>query len=352
MTKEEMRANYAPSTKKLDDVSLMLTFSFAVVIGLVVSIGIFFWLGLAAAIVAFFLTIILVAGGLLIYFFSDIQSVPESYVWIIQFLGAFKVVWAAGGHLYFSLFGWLTLRSEVYLGETTIDLYPDSNDLIDLDDTSCHFKAAVVIKVVNPLLATYNIKNYKEAVRERIAGLLRASLSKYTLDQANEEKHELDLGFVISGIRNNPDWKSQNFYLEVYNDWGVDLLKLIVEDLELSPEDIAQRQRKQNNEINRETAKADAEIKRIASTGEADAIRIIADAEKFRLEAEGKGIALQIDNLVKSGMSTEAATKLVNDRYKWSKIGDKALIIDNGGGNSTAGEGAKFGAGMEKGKTI
>ncbi|MEI7620703.1 MAG: hypothetical protein WCJ57_04005, partial [Candidatus Falkowbacteria bacterium] len=112
---------------------------------------------------------------------------------------------------------------------------------------------------------------------------------------------------------------------------------------------IAQRQRKQDNEINKDTANANKEIEIIASEGKARAIENIAKAKQIELAAEGFGIAEQIDVLVKTGMPIEAAREMIIDRYKWSKIGDKSLIIESGN-SSVAGDGAKFGAGMEKGK--
>ncbi|MEI7620799.1 MAG: SPFH domain-containing protein, partial [Candidatus Falkowbacteria bacterium] len=234
MTTDEMRSNYVPSTDKIDGISILLTIAFSAVIGLLPVIPIAYFFGFWFGLLAFILVAGLTAA---ILFTAKIQKVPESYVWIIEFFGGFKVVWSAGGHMYFSLFNWLEHRAEVYLGEKHIELFPDPNDLIDLEDTSCHFKASIVIKVVNPLLAIYNIDDYKTAVRGRVAGLLRSHLSKYTLDKANEEKHELDLGYIISGDKYSPDWKEKKFYTEVLDDWGVELLKLVVSDLELSPKD-------------------------------------------------------------------------------------------------------------------
>lgn len=351
MTTNEMRKKNFSSTDKIDGISIVLTIAFSAVIGLLSVIPIVYFFGFWFGLLAFILITALTLSLIFIHSFVNIQKVPEGYVWIIEFFGGFKVIWSAGGHMYFSLFNWLEHRAEVYLGEKHIELFPDPNDLIDLEDTSCHFKALIIIKVANPLLAIYNIDDYKFAVRGRVAGLLRSHLSKYTLDKANEEKHELDLGYIISGEKNDPNYKKKEFYTEILNDWGIELLKLVVSDLELSLKDITQRQRKQDNEINRETAKANKEIEVIASEGKAKAIENIATAKQFELAAEGFGIAEQIEALVKTGIPIEAAREMIIDRYKWGKIGDKSLIIE-GGNNSVAGDGAKFGAGMEKGKNI
>jgi len=351
MTTDEMRNKYVPSKERIDGVSVNLTVISSVIISALLSTLAFYFWGVWFGVLAILLGTVAVYFLFYAYFFATIQKVPESYEWIIEFWGGFYVVWAAGGHMYFPFFGWITHRDEIFLGEDEIELFPDPKDLIDLEDASCHFKAAIVTKVKNSILAVYNIDNYREAVRKRVAGLLRSQLSKYTLDQANEEKHELDLPFIISGSKTDPNWKDKPFYTEILNDWGVELLKLIVFDLELSPEDIAARRRKQEAAINEEVAKVNKSIKRIDAEGDAAAIKTVAEARQYELAQEGLGVEAQIKSLVASGMTVKAATALVTDRFKWSQIGDKSLIIDSGNGG-TAGEGAKFGAGLQKGKNI
>ena len=352
MTTEEMRTNHVPSKARFDGVSVNLTVIFSIIISVLASIPAFYFLGIWSGVLTILLGTIVLYLLFYTYFFATIQKVPESYEWIIEFMGGFYVVWAAGGHMYFPFFGWIAQREEIFLGEDEIELFPEPKDLIDLEDASCHFRAAIVYKVKNSLLAVYNIDDYKDAVRKRVAGLLRSHLSKYTLDKANEEKHELDLGFVISGSKNDPDWKSKPFYLEILDDWGVELLKLMVFDLELTAEDIAARRRKQEATINKEVAVINKDIKIINAEGDAEAIKKIAEAHLVELKNEGLGIQAQIEALVKiDKLTVEAATALVTDRFKWSQIGDKALIIDSGNGG-TAGEGAKFGAGMQKGSNL
>ncbi len=338
------------STKKLDAISIYLTIGVSVVVGLLAAIPFYFFLGAAYSLLGFILAMIVSAFIIFAYSFVNVQKVPENHVWLIEFWGGFHVIWAAGGHFYFPLFSWIEMREEIFLGEEEIELFPSQGDLIDLEDTSCHFDAYLVIKVKDPYLAVYNIANFKEAVRIQVAGLLRSHLSKSTLDQANEMKLELDLPRIISEAKDGKDWKATRFYINILEDWGVELCKMFVDDLDMSADDIAKRKQKQDAKIAEETAQNRKRVKIIEAEGEAEAIKLVAQAMQEKLQKEGLGVAQQIEALVKQGLTVEAATALVTDRFKWSQIGDKSLIIE--GSSGAAGEGAKFGAGMKKSNEI
>jgi len=347
--------NVRSSTKTLDFISILLTIGFSAAFGLLVSIPVFYFLGTAWGLLTILAGTILAAIAMFVYFVSTIQKVPHSHVWVIEYLGAFKVLWAAGGHMYFPFFSWLELREEVSLNEEVIELFPDKNDLVDMEDDSCHIKASVVGKVKFPLLAVYNIEDYKEAVRSRVAGLLRYHLSRYTIDQVNEDKRAINFDMVMiekpkgdsedQAQLTQPERNKTRFFSEVLNNWGFELSRLIVEDLELSPKTIKERERKQEAEINKDVATVNADIKAINVEAEAKARERLALADKEVLNKEGEGIAAQIKALIDAGVSAEEATQIVKDRFKWSEIGDKALIIDGGNG-SVAADGAKLGAGM------
>lgn len=348
MNKDDNKVEF--STKKLDAISIYLTIGLSVVVGLLAAIPLYFFFGTAYSLLGFILAVIALVLTIFAYMLANVQKVPENHVWLIEFWGGFHVMWAAGGHFYFPLFGWIEMREEIFLGEEEIELFPSKNDLIDLDDTSCHFDAFLVIKAHDPYLAVYNIANFKEAVRIQVAGLLRSYLSKYTLDQANEKKLELDLPYIISEAKDGKDWKETAFYTNILNDWGVELCKMFVDDLDMSADDIAKRKLKQDAKIAEETAQNKKRVKIIEAQGDAAAIKLVAEAMQTKLQKEGLGIAQQIEALVKQGLTVEAATALVTDRYKWSQIGDKSLIIDGNAG--AAGDGAKFGAGMKKSNEI
>lgn len=338
------------STKKLDAISIYLTIGVSVVVGLLAAIPFYFFLGAAYSLLGFILAMIVSAFIIFAYSFVNVQKVPENHVWLIEFWGGFHVIWAAGGHFYFPLFSWIEMREEIFLGEEEIELFPDKEDLVDLDDTSCHFNAYLVIKVKDPYLAVYSIANFKEAVRTQVAGLLRSHLSGYTLDKANQERKAVHLPSIISEDNDCDNWKEKEFYTNILNDWGVELHKLFIDDIDMEDDDIDKRKRKQDADIAQENAEKEKRIMIIKAEGEAAAIKLVAEAMQEKLQKEGLGVAQQIEALVKEGLTVEAATVLVTDRFKWSQIGDKSLIIE--GNSGAAGEGAKFGAGMKKSNEI
>ena len=297
------------------------------------------------------LGLLLSVGLSYFYCLLNIQEVPENYVWIMEFQGGFKVQWAAGGHMYFPLFNWFKHRSEIYLGERKIEIFPDSEDFIDMLDASCHFKAEVTIKVEFSVVATYNIDNYKEAVRSRVAGLMRHYFSKMTLNPANTEKGSLPAKNVIS--QNNQNASSivnpfnKYFFKEILDDWGVRILKIILDDIQTPAEDIALRKKLQALDVEKKLAIGNKDIAITKSEGDAKAIENIARAKRFELEQEGLGVEQQAEALMKiDGAAVPMVLTLINERYKYTMLQKGTLIIDNIGG-SIAGGGAKFGAGMK-----
>ncbi|MFA7702530.1 MAG: SPFH domain-containing protein [Patescibacteria group bacterium] len=323
-----------------------------------------FKLQLESALILFFSALITLAGITII---KGWESVPENEEWIIELNGKYMATWKAGLHISFPFGNLMVCRNMVSMMEIGYPLFTksegdDSKTEVDFHDVSAQLKSFVNFRVYDSLIATYAIDDYETASIRRIEGALRSTCGLYNLDEANMDKHLMDLPSVIihheevegvkgpgkvastlstkkrlaiiSGVRqlvvaNKKDYKNRPFYTEFLG-WGVEVKKLTVEDI-IIPERIqTAREGKLIAAERLEATIIENDITRKNAAAESDATisKAIGDSESVR--KTGKALADKIKALVDSaGLSPQEASEMIVAITKWESLSDKTVVLEN-----------------------
>lgn len=283
------------------------------------------------------------------------RQVPHMEEWIIEALGEYTgKPRKAGLTFVFPYFYLVRVRSQVYLGEQIMELYLDEKVTgkysgggdIEFKDGSASIIAKVFFILRDAKKATYNIADVFRGIEEKMDGALRSYLGQYTIDEATRLKVHFKKGVILNGIRCNEkgpesDALGEKTPAEQYmlNEWGAEITNIIITDIVL-PEEI-QKQR-----IKVLEAAKDAE----AAKSLAEKRKTLAEGEKVALGKEGEGFRKKIEEIVASGVAPTEAVTLLQKLELYKNIGQNAVIIESG--DTTAGAGAKFGAGFGKSSAV
>ncbi|MBL7058209.1 SPFH/Band 7/PHB domain protein [Patescibacteria group bacterium] len=284
---------------------------------------------------------------------KGIEMVPQNYHWPVEVVGQYYTTWKPGLHIGFPYLGFMIIAPAVYMGEAFIELYMDDGQpdqqgkgSVDFRDVSAPVEAVLYYQIVDSMKFTYDIQNALVALVERIDGMMRSYLGHYTLDEANVLKAQFDIIAIMSGekldattnqvtrysrIEDVPAWQ------QILNDWGIKVIRVSISDIVLSPAIQEIRHKRQIAQVQVEVA---IEEKKVIITQ--------AEAKKQALVLEGEGRKSQIKTLIgRDCLTGPQAAWLVGETIKWPNLGDKSLVLENGG-SSVMSLGAQFAAGVRQ----
>ena len=226
------------------------------------------------------------------------RIVPQQQAWVVQRLGKFHRLLEPGLSWVFPLTDIVAYRHS--LKEEVLDV-PEQM-AITQDNVSVTFDGIVYIKIVDPVAASYGIKNPVLSVTQLVQTTMRSEIGKIPLDQAFEERESLNarLVDVINAAAKH---------------WGIECLRYEIKDIKM-PEDIrkamevqmtAERQKRARileSEGQRQAQMNLAEgalVERInQAKGQAESVQMLA-------EASARGIMTIAEALNQSGGDRAAA---------------------------------------------
>lgn len=233
-------------------------------------------------------------------------------------------VWGPGLHfLWFPVKPFMYVRNKLNCADETIiatlgvnDGRPGGISPIEFTDSSAGVMIQIVLKVIDPLLATYAVDDYRKAAIDRIEANFRRFLSTMTLDDA------------IKDLESRGKLCRETFddVNEALAGWGVAITnpekEITILDFILSDKIIAERdkilQADKDREATIKAADANRQKKILDAQGDSEAIRLVreaegtGEAEKVHLLAEKLKMPPEdaINYLLKLGMlkTLEGAT--------------------------------------------
>lgn len=291
-------------------------------------------------------------------------TVPENHEMIVELNGEYMATWKSGLHIALSIFGLMKCRELIDMAETNYPLFfDDPEDKIDFHDASTKVKSSIHFRVIDSLKATYAIDDFVLSTAARLEGALRATCGLYNLDEANMDKHLMDLpaviiyyeevekmkaaGKVTKGLSNEERvklitdlnkivsterkrFKDRLFFTEISDGWGVEVTKLTVSDIEI-PEHI-QQAREKKLVASEEFEAAQIQKKTTVLNAEADAEATVkrAKGDAKSVELQGNALAKKINSLAKSGgITPQEAKEMIVELKKWESLGDKTVVLEN-----------------------
>ncbi len=153
-------------------------------------------------------------------FYFGAHIVPEQQVWIVQRLGKFKKRLEPGPNWIIPYIDFVAYRHS--LKEESIDV-PEQT-AITQDNVSVILDGLVYVKIIDPVAASYGVKNPLHALTQLVQTTMRSEIGKIPLDKTFEERESLNAKMV-----------------EAVNaaalSWGIRCLRYEIRDIKM-PEDI------------------------------------------------------------------------------------------------------------------
>ncbi|MDR3583698.1 MAG: SPFH/Band 7/PHB domain protein [Candidatus Pacebacteria bacterium] len=278
------------------------------------------------------------AGLLVIYITLVVRIVRPPERWVIEInlpweKTTIKDVWEPGFHfLYFPIKPIMYVRGMVYCADKTFtmtmgvdDGNPGDKSLVDFNDSASAVAVQIIMKVIDPIKATYNVDNYSKASLDLVEGAYRKIFASMTLDEA------------MSDLDRRSDMAKRVF--EDINasirEWGVALTnpdkELTILDFCLADDLLQQRQKKINAEKDAavQVTMAEASKKSTILTAEGQS-----QATILLQNAEGKGESEKIQLLISQlGLTKEQAIEYLLKLGMIDAVGGSTLIATSVDGN-------------------
>lgn len=262
---------------------------------------------------------------LLIGLVRCVRIVPQTYNWVIEFMGTYQVTWDSGLHLKWPLVQ--RIARKVSMKEQVEDFPPQP--VITKDNVTMQIDTVVYFNIFDPKLFAYGVENPLMALENLTATTLRNIVGDLELDETLTSRDSINM-------------KMQAALDPATDKWGIRVNRVELKNI-IPPRDIqdamekqmkAERQRRQTlleAEAHREasikraegdkaamvlTAQAESEAAITRARGEAESIRLVYDAQAAGMQqlsnvnvSEGAMLMKRLEALQKLGDGQ--ATKLV-----------------------------------------
>ena len=230
------------------------------------------WLIVFLGIVAFFIVVTL---------FKIARIVPNQWVYVIERLGKYKGSLEAGFHFLAPFVDRVAYKHS--LKEMAIDVPPQG--CITKDNISVEIDGVLYLRVVDPVKASYGIRNFQFAIIQLAQTTMRSEIGKIDLDVTFESREGIN-----SQIVNAVD--------EASDPWGIKVTRYEIKNIE-TPQtirDAMEKQMRAEREKREQIAISEgdkqAKINRAEGTKQ-EAIKN-SEGERIKRENEAKGQAAAI----------------------------------------------------------
>ena len=246
-----------------------------------------------------FLMVGIIAGIIVLAFIimSMFRIIPQSYVFVIERLGAYHRTIGTGPHFLVPILDEVSNR--INLREQVYDVPPQS--VITRDNVTIQIDTVIYYQITDPKLYTYGIVKPLTAIEKMTATTLRNIIGDLELDETLTSRETIN-----NRIRMNLD--------EVTDSWGIKVIRVEVQNI-VPPREIMDAMEKQ---MRAERERRELILK---AEGEKQSAILIAEGEKtstlLRAEAQMEStIAIaegEAQALERVYQAQAAGIKLIND---------------------------------------
>ncbi|MGG1515355.1 SPFH domain-containing protein [Paenibacillus oryzisoli] len=248
------------------------------------------------------LILIILVGVFLI---KGIRIVPQQTVAIVERVGKFHKTLNAGINIIIPLIDSIRSRHDLRIQQEKVP----SQSVITKDNVAIGVELATFYSVVDPKLATYGIANYVQGIHNIVASALRSTIGKMELDEilSNRDRIQAELRQALDNASEN--WgvridRVEILQLEIPIDIQTSMEKQMRAEREKRASILQAEGEKQATVLRAEAQQSavvlaaeaekrrqilDAEAKQksqeLEAMGRAEAIRLVANAERSRIEA-------------------------------------------------------------------
>ncbi|MGN0634421.1 MAG: SPFH domain-containing protein [Oscillospiraceae bacterium] len=231
---------------------------------------------------------------LVIVIIANIKVVPQSYVYVIERLGAYHASWGTGVHVTVPFID--KIAKKVNLKEQVIDFPPQ--DVITKDNVTMKIDTVIFFMITNAMQFTYGVERPIKAIENLTATTLRNIVGDLDLEATLTSRD-----YINGNITRELDTATDR--------WGIKVQRVELKNIIPPPEiqDSMEKQMKADRERREKVIQAEAEKKSqiLVAEGEKESKILRAQAEKEAkilqadaikqqkiLEAEGEAQAIEM----------------------------------------------------------
>jgi regulator of protease activity HflC (stomatin/prohibitin superfamily) len=222
---------------------------------------------------------------LLIALKLSIKIVPQSENWVVERLGKYDRTLQAGLQLIFPFLE--SVRYKVLIQE--MQLPPDPINAITHDNVSISIQLAILYRIVDASKTMYRIENLDLAIKTIVNGTVRSVIGKTDLDGVQSNRRHL-AGEIESELQH------------VADEWGIKLTRVEITEVDVDEETKNAMQIQLNAERKRrgtvteaegikQATQLQADARLYSAQKDAEAKKILADAEAYAVTAVSKAIS-------------------------------------------------------------
>jgi regulator of protease activity HflC (stomatin/prohibitin superfamily) len=225
--------------------------------------------------------LLVLAFFIILTIFKTARVVPNQWVYLVERLGKYNKSLEAGFHILFPFLDKIAYRHS--LKEMAIDVPPQM--CITKDNITVEIDGVLYMRVVDPIKASYGIRNYQYAIVQLAQTTMRSEIGKLDLDVTFESRENINASIV-----NSVD--------EASDPWGIKVTRYEIKNIE-TPQTIRSAMEKQmraEREKREQIAlsEGDRQAKINRAEGEKQEAVKRSEGERIKMENEAKGKAAAI----------------------------------------------------------
>jgi regulator of protease activity HflC (stomatin/prohibitin superfamily) len=225
--------------------------------------------------------LLILAFFVMIVIFKTARIVPNQWVYVIERLGKYSSSLEAGFHILIPFLDKVAYKHS--LKEMAIDVPPQS--CITKDNISVEIDGVLYMRVIDPVKASYGIRDYQFAIIQLSQTTMRSEIGKIDLDVTFESRENIN-----SQIVNAVD--------EASDPWGIKVTRYEIKNIE-TPQtirDAMEKQMRAEREKREKIALSEGDKQAKINRAEGDKQESIkwSEGERIKRENEAKGQAAAI----------------------------------------------------------
>jgi len=246
----------------------------------------------------------IIAFIVIVTIFKTARIVPNQWAYVVERLGKYSGTLGAGFHILVPFIDKVAYKHS--LKEMAIDVPPQS--CITKDNISVEIDGVLYLRVVDPVKASYGIRDFKYAIVQLAQTTMRSEIGKIELDVTFESRENINTS-IVQAVD------------EASDPWGIKVTRYEIKNID-TPQTIRDAMEKQ--------MRAEREKREQVAISEGDKIAKInrAEGQKQETVAYSEGERIKRENEAKG----EAAAILEVARATAEGIREVALAINQTGG--------------------
>ena len=225
---------------------------------------------------------LIIATILAIWIFTQTAKVvPTQMAFVVQRLGKYKKTLEAGFHILIPLLDKVAYKHS--LKEMAIDVPPQT--CITKDNISVEIDGVLYLRVIDPIKASYGIRDYRFAITQLAQTTMRSEIGKLDLDVTFESRDNINSSIVASVD-------------EASDPWGIKVTRYEIKNIEPPPsiQGAMEKQMRAEREKREKIALSEGDKQAKINRAEGDKQEAIkrSEGERTRMENEAKGRAAAI----------------------------------------------------------